>query len=175
MSKTLNLEDFKANTKEWFLEQLGNMSAPQALQTISNLYDELHKPTYSKTYEDCCKILGIDVSRKFTYEEMPFYENCSFYENDILKMLEVLRKLIICRDAYWQIAGEELGLDKSWEPKNELSTRNKIYNIQTYCNKIEKGCTEYPTNRLLSFPTEEMRDIFYENFKDLIENCKELL
>ena len=27
----------------------------------------------------------------------------------------------------------------------------------------------------LSFPTEEMRDAFYENFKDLIEQCKELL
>lgn len=48
MSKTLKLEDFKANTKEWFLEQLGNMSASQALQTISDLYDELHKPTYPK-------------------------------------------------------------------------------------------------------------------------------
>ena len=26
-----------------------------------------------------------------------------------------------------------------------------------------------------AFPTEEMRDAFYENFKDLIEQCKELL
>lgn len=30
--KTLKLEDFKANTKEWFLEQLGNMSAPQKVE-----------------------------------------------------------------------------------------------------------------------------------------------
>ena len=30
-------------------------------------------------------------------------------------------------------------------------------------------------NVLLAFPTEEMRDAFYENFKDLIEQCKELL
>lgn len=28
---------------------------------------------------------------------------------------------------------------------------------------------------ILSFPTEEMRNIFYENFKDLIEECKEFL
>lgn len=47
--KTLKLEDFKANTKEWFLEQLGNMSASQALQTISDLYDELQKQDISNT------------------------------------------------------------------------------------------------------------------------------
>ena len=34
----------------------------------------------------------------------------------------------------------------------------------------------YPShNKILVFPTEEMRDAFYENFKDLIEQCKELL
>ena len=30
-------------------------------------------------------------------------------------------------------------------------------------------------NSILVFPTKEMRDAFYENFKDLIEECKELL
>jgi hypothetical protein len=30
-------------------------------------------------------------------------------------------------------------------------------------------------NHILVFPTAEMRDAFYENFKDLIESCKELL
>ena len=33
----------------------------------------------------------------------------------------------------------------------------------------------YNRNAILAFPTEEMRDAFYENFKDLIEQCKELL
>jgi hypothetical protein len=35
--------------------------------------------------------------------------------------------------------------------------------------KMQGGC------RLLVFPTSEMRDAFYENFKELIEECKELL
>ena len=30
-------------------------------------------------------------------------------------------------------------------------------------------------NAILTFPTEEMRNAFYENFKELIEICKELL
>lgn len=40
--------------------------------------------------------------------------------------------------------------------------------------EILKNC---PTafNKILIFPTEEIRDIFYENFQDKIEECKELL
>ena len=41
-------------------------------------------------------------------------------------------------------------------------------------NTIGKG-KWYTDNKILAFPTEEMRDAFYENFKDLIEQCKELL
>ena len=29
--------------------------------------------------------------------------------------------------------------------------------------------------QILTFPTKDMQDAFYENFKDLIEQCKELL
>jgi hypothetical protein len=31
------------------------------------------------------------------------------------------------------------------------------------------------TSCILAFPTVEMRDTFYENFKELIDECKELL
>jgi len=31
------------------------------------------------------------------------------------------------------------------------------------------------TNKILVFPTVEMRDAFYENFNELIEKCKKLL
>lgn len=120
------------------------------------------KPKYPKTYKECCDVLGIDTMDN----------DAKGYKHFLLIQFQ---ELIIARDAYWKIAGEQMGLDKPWEPKNELSTRNKIYDIRTYCSAIEKGCTEYPTNRLLSFPTEEMRDAFYNNFKELIERCKELL
>lgn len=120
------------------------------------------KPKYPKTYKECCDVLGIGTMDN----------DAKGYKHFLLIQFQ---ELIIARDAYWKIAGEQMGLDKPWEPKNELSTRNKIYDIRTYCSAIEKGCTEYPTNRLLSFPTEEMRDAFYNNFKELIERCKELL
>lgn len=152
--KTLKLEDFKANKKEWFLEQLSNMSASQALQTISDLYDELHKPTYPKTYEECRKILGLN-------DEIQAIN--MWYKMDlILDFYE----LIICRDAYWKIAGEQMGLDKPWEPD---FTNKERYSITTE-DKAKKD-----VNTILTFPTIEMRNAFYKNFKELIENCKELL
>lgn len=123
----------------------------------------LVKTTYPKTCIDCCEELGLTISMLPTA--------CGYKSKEI----DALQKLIVCRDAYRKIAGEEMGLGKPWEPKDELSTRNKIYDIRTYCDTIQKGCTEYPTNRLLSFPTEEMRDAFFENFKHLIEQCKEFL
>ena len=39
---------------------------------------------------------------------------------------------------------------------------------------INKLFFHYEANAI-TFPTEEMRDAFHENFKDLIESCKELL
>ena len=42
-------------------------------------------------------------------------------------------------------------------------------------NKIYCQDSRILFNHLLVFPTEEMRDAFYENFKKEIEECKELL
>lgn len=120
-----------------------------------NTYIVKKKNKLPETYEECCKVLGIDVSRKFTYEEMPFYENCSFYENDILKMFEALRKLIICRDAYWKI------LD--WKPDWNDDKQEK-YIIHNLKEKIYTTGVFYIENFLLSFPDDETKNIFYNNF-----------
>ena len=69
--------------------------------------------------------------------------------------------------------GEEVGLDKPWKPDWKDSSQQK-YTIFYYQDEItsSKGPN---VNRFLSFPTEEMRDFFLENFKELIEQCKDLL
>jgi hypothetical protein len=81
-------------------------------------------------------------------------------------------KLLICRDAYWKIAGEEMGLGKPWKPDWGYETTKHA--ICTYKNTIVKNNAIH-ANSILVFPTEEMRNTFYEHFKDLIEQCKELL
>lgn len=119
------------------------------------------KPTYPKTYEECEKILGL---------EDYIIEGCLGYE---YKLLNAFQKLLMCRDAYCKIAGEQMGLDKPWEPDWNHINR-KYYCIYNSKNNIVKNVI-YSENKILAFPTEEMRDTFYENFKHLIEQCKELL
>ena len=119
------------------------------------------QPQYPKDYEECCKVLDIDT--QFCMKYLP-HGTFSYKE----KIIYNLQELIICRDAYWKIAGKQLGLDKPWKPDwDNLSTTREFI-------KINKGCFIY-SSRVLVFPTEEMRDAFYENFKEEIEMCKELL
>lgn len=132
------------------------------------------KTQYPKTYEECCKVLGCKADYFFTDFS---YDNCdveiSDYEDKIDDLLQKFRKLRYCRDAYWKIAGEQMGLGKSWEPNWENENEYK-YGLFRLKNIIYKDATCI-NPVLLIFPTPEMRDAFYENFKELIEICKELL
>jgi hypothetical protein len=97
-----------------------------------------------------------------------------------LEKLNALNQILICRDAYWKIYGDENELGKPWGPdwKNSEERRYCIVNIEGDINLPEKILTKWilkVTNKILVFPTEEMRDVFYENFKELIESVKELL
>ena len=129
------------------------------------------QPQYPKTYEECCKVVDIDSDNYLTIRNLyceDGEEVTTKYERDFLGIFESLWTIKICRDAYWKIAGEQMGLGKPWEPDwNNLSTNHEFI-------KINKGCFTYPS-RVLVFPTTEMRDAFHDNFKDLIEDCEELL
>lgn len=66
-----------------------------------------------------------------------------------------------------------MGLGKPLEPDWEKADERKYCIVNTEGN-IAKW-VQKTTNKILAFPTEEMRDEFYENFKVLIESVKELL
>ena len=122
---------------------------------------EKKKKEYPITYCECKNILGLwdidDTER-------------GYYKADLIDKLQML---LICRDAYWKIAGEEMGLGKPWEPNWEtLDTKYDIYN---YRGVISHNNFTVVDRCVLVFPYEEVRDAFYENFKELIESCKELL
>lgn len=122
------------------------------------------KPAYPDNYEECVRIAknihGYDINI-----DAPAYR----------ELLESFVKLLICRDAYWKIAGEQMGLDKPWEPDWLSGRKEEKYCIATQNNEIWHNFSEYGGNEILAFPTMEMRDAFYENFKNEIEQCKELL
>ena len=89
---------------------------------------------------------------------------------------ELIRKfqfLLLYRDAYWKIVGEEMGLGKAWEPDWEDENQDK-YIIGSWLGAIQ-GLEENYVSHPLAFPTAEMRDAFKENFDPDIEVCKEFL
>ena len=134
-----------------FADENGNVIDAKKIRLVKNA------SSYPKTSEECCNIL------KTTYVEW------FGYYGEVLVPFQIL---IICRDAYWKIAGEELGLDKPWKPVWDES--ENLYTIHTFNGEIRLSETAH-RNAILVFPTEEIRDTFYENFKELIETCKELL
>ena len=117
------------------------------------------KPQYPKTYEECCEIKHSDPN---------FYIDTHLYSNQ----LETLYRLLICRDAYWKIAGEQMGLGEPWKPDWNHDTVKYVIFPYQYLYSIDK---ENYRNTILAFPTKQMRDIFYKNFKYLIEQCKDFL
>ena len=121
---------------------------------------------YPKTYEECCDVLKIEYPYFKTEEDGI---SASTYKN---KLFGDLKQLLICRDAYWKIAGEEMGLDEPWKPDWDDENEFK-YGLYHFRNGIMRdgSCIN---STLLAFPTEEMRDAFLENFGHLIEPCKKL-
>lgn len=134
--------------------------------------------SYPKTYEECCKVLmGKTNFSEFSLALIK-YSNTIKFDNSVspdapyIELFNNLYEIIICRDAYWKIAGEEMGLSKPWKPDLE---NEELYCIQNYNKQITISRTNTAFNKILIFPTKEMRDAFYENFKDLVKSCKELL
>ena len=116
---------------------------------------------YPKTYDKCCEVL-FPTTIELGKVSVHGYNG---------KLLEKFGELLICRNAYWKIAGEEMKLGKPWSPSKNVS----VYCIFRFKGEIVKDNFVFGDSLILEFPTEEMRDAFFKNFKDLIEQCKELL
>lgn len=113
------------------------------------------KLTYPKTYTECKNMIPKNVYYGYS-------------------MFMTLQNLIICRDVYWDIYGKQIGLGEPWKPDWNDHNQPK-FGIHTVENQIRCITLHVLKNLILVFPTEEMRDAFYENFKKEIEECKELL
>ena len=124
---------------------------------------EKKKKEYPKTYEECLNVLGYDDRETY----------CIFHTGADERLFEALYRLKVCRDAYWKLYGEEMGLGKPWEPDWTDLDQWK------YCIWVDVGefitMTNVRGQHILAFPTEEMRDAFKENFDPDIEICKEFL
>lgn len=110
------------------------------------------KPKYPKTYEECCGVLGISYD----------YPDIKMVSSKEYCLYSCFIRLIRCRDAYWKIAGY-------WKP-DWADNYQKKWIINFYQDEINltNGTN---VQFILAFPTEEIRNAFYKNFKELIEKC----
>ena len=87
---------------------------------------------------------------------------CLGYAEDLL---DKLQSLLICRDAYWKIAGEQMGLGKPWEPDWKGDSWRQL----KYCitvngdGELERRTTQFD-RRIFAFPTEEMMNVEVDTF-----------
>lgn len=164
----INYLEFENNDDTWDDEVEVNLGKDYEIQIRGDkTFIVKKKPQYPKTYKECCGVLKIPKNEHYIDIDAPLVPS------DYNRLVSAFTKLLICRDAYWRIAGEQMGWGNPWEP----DSKNKVYYI-FYCvsnNTIKRSEGNLYSNVILAFPTKEMRDAFFENFKDLIEQCKELL
>jgi hypothetical protein len=161
----------KAIKNDEMVVGIGEWNLPQGYQfkdengniiNTTKIVLEKIKKEYPKTYEECCKILL--YSGNYNMILTTDVDN---------KIFDALYRLKVCRDAYWKIYGKEMKLGKSWKPDWTKADERKYCIVNTEGN-ITKW-VQKTTNKILAFPTEEMRDAFKENFDPDIEKCKEFL
>lgn len=126
---------------------------------------EKKKKEYPKTYAECCDTLYRNSRHDGCYEA------CLQGHP-----MQTFARLLICRDAYWKLYGEEMGLGKPWKPD--------WYDGSLYLFYYDPQGDEFvkshysrggSANSAFVFPTAEMRDAYMENFDPDIEKCKFLL
>lgn len=128
------------------------------------------KKELPKTWEECCELLGEgeyinneSIICNYTPHCGASKANENILPTDLGKPMLALCQLLVCREVYRQ----------GWKPDWTSGNENKYCIIKNF-NEIQ------PTNyrcvdRLLSFQSAEIRDKFLENFRDLIEEAKELI
>ena len=123
-----------------------------------------------KTWEECiAKIKDLEYIDS-NGDIVKIYFNVSIaskHINDIPvglgKPMLAFMQLLVCREIYRQ----------GWKPDWTNANENK-YCIMNDLNKIKASINAY-LSTVLSFQSAEIRDEFLENFRDLIEEAKELI
>lgn len=92
-----------------------------------------------------------------------FEDERTYPSKEICNASEALRKLIILREYYNE------GWQPLWDDRSALK-----FCIITHTNKLDKD-TSFKISRVMTFKTEEIRDNFFEEQRDLLEIAKPLL
>lgn len=108
------------------------------------------------------------------------------YEIDVLTFKKVEKKLPMSwsevTDKRWIYNKEFNALDKLLQLRDiyndgwvaDWTDQNEKYVIDIFTNRLEKN-SYWSSQKIMSFKTEKLRDLFFETFKDLLTIAKPLL
>ena len=147
----------------WTNEMIEGLAEEGTNSDTTQIVAKSKKRAYPTNYQECFEVM---YGKTSPYDKQIVVKN-EGYKGDAITSLQ---KLIFCRDAYWKIAGEEMGLGKPWEP----SGNEDCFIISRSCGEIYLYSSAGDSEPF-EFPTEEMRDAFKKNFDPHLEICKELL
>ena len=160
-----------ASEKELFINKLNE----QGYVYNPNDPRVIYKKDLPKTWEEFCKNNPIKPDEVFITNESDIVdanfhsdERENIIDANLLPSIEyakamlALCKLIQLRDCY----------NDGWEPD---WIREAAYPCIFYCRGKIKLDTRFSYHCILAFKSKELRDTFYNNFKDLIEQAKLLL
>lgn len=128
---------------------------------------EEKKPELPKKWEEIEEIEGWyvdDISEivRYSQHDTNFSNWNTLPTEELAEAMLALCQLLYLRDIYRQ----------GWKPDwAEYSIKYGLYNK---CGQINT-CTATLDGTVISFQTAEIRDLFLENFRDLLEQAKELL
>lgn len=113
-----------------------------------------------KVKEMCKQVLPtsfVEVESKYMQDR-----DLASLHHEYSDKLETLSKLLYLKDIY----------RNGWKPDwNKSDTKYIIYPV----NEILVKTTNYISNRIFSFQSAEIRDKFYINFKEMLEEVKDLI
>ena len=86
-----------------FRDECGNVIFTQKI-----VLEKKKKKEYPKSLAECLEVLGYTKDALLSNKK-------NLYSYSVNRLAD-FQQLLICRDAYWKIAGKEMGLGKPWEP-----------------------------------------------------------
>lgn len=154
------------------MEEIGTSLAGEMENIELNInldkYGEYHITLDSKEYtidkEKIKEMLKPVLPTTFEEVESKYIQDRDLIDihHEYSNELEILSKLLYLRDIY----------RNGWEP--DWSDNNSKYGISVQYNQLVKDVS-FCINNTFSFQSKELRDKFLENFKDMLEEIKELI
>ena len=135
--------DLSEYSKDKYLIEMGDYE----IKFDGNATYAVRKPSsyLPKTYKEACLVLG---------ERASALNDHGYRADELCK----LQKLLICRDACWEVL--------KWHPDFD----NKYQ--ERFCILNNITILESKVHHLLTFPSKDVCERFVENFGDLINECR---